>query len=66
MRQLVIKGNIVIPSILVINDGYFEAFSDLSKVGDNAIVLEGDVTIKHPLCIDFELYVTGEITQREV
>lgn len=66
MRQLVVKGNIVIPKILVNDGGYFEAFSDLEKVDSEAIVIEGDVTIKHPITIDFELYVTGEITQREV
>lgn len=66
MRQLVIKGNLVIPTALVNGNGILEAFSDLRNVDDNAIVINGDVTIKHPLTINYELYVTGEITQREV
>lgn len=66
MRQLVIKGNLVIPTALVNGNGILEAFSDLRNVDDNAIVINGDVIIKHPLTINYELYVTGEITQREV
>lgn len=65
MRQLVIKGNLALPDLSVSN-GNFIAFSDLSNVNTEAIVIEGDVRISLPQDIDYELLVTGDIACREV
>lgn len=64
MKTLLIKGNLIINKLTIVNGGGIKSFyTKLEEVPSDAITINGDVEVKGELVVNYALLVTGDIVE---
>lgn len=66
MRTVLIKGDLIVDKLTIVNGGAKSFYTELEEVPSDYITINGDVDVQGELIVNYALQVTGEIVERRV